>query len=156
MLSTQSVSVISPAVLVLLTGKIFPFGEAVNWICHSSSGGQEWNIVFSFFCGQLGWVQEGMVLGGCWWPCREGGQGWWLCPGDLGRCHVEGEHCSGRAAIQVSLCRAPLRRGLYKLSEIPAIKLCSRVSTRSQPSQLHLHLHTSLYLPVSRAILSDL
>lgn len=157
MLSTQSVSVTSPAVLVLLTRKIFPFGEVFNWICHPSSGRQEWNIEFSLFCGQVSWTQEGMAIRGCSWPCRESWQGWRLCPGDLGCSHEEGEHCSvGLQYRRVYAGHKLWGEVCTKLSEIPAIKLCSRISTRSQPSQLHLHQHTALYLPASRAILSDL
>lgn len=99
MSSTQSVSVTSPAVLVLLTGKIFPFGEVFNWICHPSSGRQEWNVEFSLFCGQVSWTQgwpsgdtrghagRAGKVGGCalgiWGaPMRKGSAAVWGCRAD--------------------------------------------------------------------------
>lgn len=156
MLSTQSLTVISPAVLVLLTGRVFPFGEAVNWICHPSSGGQEWNMMFSFFAGQVSWIQKGWSSGDARGHAGRVGSaagcalGIWGAPMWKGSTAVWGlkHRWVYGGQLWAEACT--------KLSEIPAIKLCSRVFTRSQPSRPHLHLHTPLYLPVSRAILSDL
>lgn len=90
MLSTQSVSVTSRAVLVLLTGKIFPFGEA-GFAMPAVEGRSGILCFLSAVVSEL--VQEGTVSRGCSWPCRDSGNAGGCAVG-LGCSHVQGEHCS--------------------------------------------------------------
>jgi len=93
MLSTQPVSVSSPAVLVLLIafiyeeGEYFPVPTLLAGFAIPAAEDRSGRLCFSSSVAQVSWIHQGMVSRGCLWPCRERLGCLWLCLEDLGCWH---------------------------------------------------------------------
>ena len=90
MLSTQPVSVSSPAVLALLIafiyeqGKYFPVTRLLAGYAIPAAEGRSGGLCFPSSVAQVRWIHQGMVSRGCLRPCSEGLECLWLCVEDLG------------------------------------------------------------------------